>query len=1183
MKRIYRFAALLLFSVISSVSAFADWTLPVPKASALTTTDSVYIYNVGTSKFVNQGQAWGTQVIVADGEGIGYLVEPLDSGRYSIGSKTDGSTGAKYNTKRTDGFYWFVNGGGTMYGDGWVGGGQKGEFIITSQGNNLYTISVPDASDGQVCGVQNDHANDYGTYNPNWGIFPDITYAGNEANCQFEFISRADYAVWKADYARYEAAQSLKSYLDRASALGVDVSAEQAVYDNTGSTLEQLNNAISSLEDKIANAATWDDPQDVTGKYIVNPTPTVNGDGWTWSKTGGLTYDKGANVAEFWNSAAGTKFEQTISQLPAGVYQLSVQAFTRTGMTSKLFVNQDSVQLAQYADNVVNSRGQANTMFNNGESWDSIFFFTAEPSDVNIGIAVDSTNGDHWTVWRGFVLKSFGTSLESFKHLAGNYAPNWEDTYGSEIFCQQYYDAVASAISSADDATTVEAAIAAYNNTKKAIEDLKTNIALLKKLNQLQSDLDAKNASDYGNDEALQAAIDEAADMYNNLEASNEEIQAMIDKMLAAEQNAINNNVKPGSDITSGKINNPTFSESETGKEAQEDGTYYKVSSKGWTVKGGQENQDGVIGGASDGVAEIWAGNGTVKQQIALKKGAYELKLKNWYRTVQNRNDAYRYFVTKSDSDAICAVVYGAGNRAPFKNIFINKFTEDQKGTFTSASGFLKTGYEGDTIWMPNSRANAKELFNSPNYGQSYYTSSKFVATGLQDSVTIGIEIRHALPYSWAVWDNFELIYTGSDVPSLTAAIKETAQNNADLAGKAMSADAKNQLTAAISAANTAATEDAIYDAAKAMAAAVPVAEASEDKYIDLAAALDKLNDAIENYTKGSQASKDAAAALKTKIETALTDGSIKDADVDKTIKDVETAITNLRKPDYSSATMATPVEMTSMITNPKFDADGTGSHAQATGWTKVGSTSDFVVNNIAQTWNSDGDISQVVKGLPKGLYQLVAQGFYEDGSFDADTAAYYADTLKVRTKLFAGKDSVNLKPFIWIPTDEVNQNLLTNAPSTTGAWKEFTDKKTNTTYYFPNDREQVKLRFDNVVDVNSTDLNHDGDNADPAWLNSVYTYVDSDTLKIGFKTINHGKTDWACVTNFQLFYFGDGEDTKDVANTTGINDVNAAKTVARRIYTVDGREIDALQKGVNIIKMTDVNGKTTVKKVIVR
>ena len=1127
-------------------------------------------------------------MIIADGEGIGYKLTQLEDGNYTINSKTDGATGAKFNTVRTDGYYWFSTGGTkTIYGDGYVSGNQVGNWTISEVGTKTYTISLPAGTDGitdgQVCGVVNDHSEAYSSYSPNWGIYPDVEYTGNEAACQFQFITAADYAAWKAEYARYDAAQTLNGLIETASGLGLDVTSEQAVYNNTNSTLEQLNAAISSLEDKIANAATWENPQDVTSKWIVNPTPTKNGDGWNWSKTDGRTFDASNNVAEYWSAgAAGAQFDQTIHQLPAGVYQLSAQAFCRTDMTSKLFVNQDSVQLVQYPSSKVTTRSGAKDLFNNGEGKDSIFFFTAVPSDVKIGIKVDSLNGDHWTVWRGFTLKSYGTSVESFRHLASSYAAGWEDLYGGDTYCYQYWDSVQNAIGAADAATTVDEAVAAYYATKKAIENLKTNIALLKKLDQLYQDLDAKNASDY-QDEELSAAIEEAQKMYEDLSASNAEIQAMINKLNVAEQNAIDNSAKPGSNITSGKITNPTFSESEGSSETAEDGTYYKTSAKGWTVKGGRLGNGGVSGGTS-GACEIWAGNGSVKQNISLKKGAYELRLKNFYRTVQDANDAYRYFKTNNDSNTVHAVVYGAGNRAKFQNIFVNKFNETEKGTFAHADGFQKSGYEGDTIWSANTVDAAKDLFNSPTYGNNYYTSAKFVSTGKADSVTIGIEIRNILPYAWAIWDNIELIYTGSDLTSLTNAIKETAQNNTDLAAEPMSSAAKTQLNAALSAANAATAEADIYAAAKLVAAAVPVAEASATRYDSLANALAELNDAIENYTDGTKAAKDAAAALKAQIEKALTDGSIADADVAKTVKAVADAITELRKPDTGEASMKNPIDMTSMIVNPKFDADGTGSLGSATGWSTVGTpNSDFVNNCIAQTWNRDVDVTQVVSGLPKGLYQLVAQGWYMDGNFAADTAAYYGDSLKCRTKLYAGKDSVNLKPYIWIPTDEANKSIMKSAPSTDGSWNEFTDKTDGSIYYFPNDRQQVKLRFDNVVDVNSTDLNHDGDPTDPAWLNTLYTYVDSDTLKIGFKTINHATKDWAAVTNFQLFYFGDGEDTKDTAKTTGINDVNAAKTVARRIYTVDGREVDALQKGVNIIKMTDVNGKTTVKKVIVR
>ena len=55
-----------------------------------------------------------------------------------------------------------------------------------------------------------------------------------------------------------------------------------------------------------------------------------------------------------------------------------------------------------------------------------------------------------------------------------------------------------------------------------------------------------------------------------------------------------------------------------------------------------------------------------------------------------------------------------------------------------------------------------------------------------------------------------------------------------------------------------------------------------------------------------------------------------------------------------------------------------------------------------------------------------------------------------------------------------------------------------------------------------------------------------------------------------------------DIAGqSTAINEVETDnKAVKVEIYTVDGRRVNQLQDGVNIIRTTDANGNVTTKKV---
>ncbi|MBQ7443153.1 MAG: hypothetical protein IJS59_04705 [Bacteroidaceae bacterium] len=146
---------------------------------------------------------------------------------------------------------------------------------------------------------------------------------------------------------------------------------------------------------------------DVTEWFIANPTPTANADGWTVqqgtavNQWAGNTYDADNNVAEFWNYS-GSSISQTV-ELPAGNFELTAQAFTRTDMIGVLAAGEETVNIVT-VDEAVNTRAQAGTWFTNGNGVNTLPFTMAEAGNITISLTTDNTTGDHWTVWRSFTL-----------------------------------------------------------------------------------------------------------------------------------------------------------------------------------------------------------------------------------------------------------------------------------------------------------------------------------------------------------------------------------------------------------------------------------------------------------------------------------------------------------------------------------------------------------------------------------------------------------------------------------------------------------------------------------------------------------------------------------------------------------------------------------------------------------
>ena len=204
---------------------------------------------------------------------------------------------------------------------------------------------------------------------------------------------------------------------------------------------------------------------DITTFTIKNPAAQTKTN-WEGTNFG----DKSDGVCEYWNtSPAG--FYQTIN-LPAGTYRLTVVALQRTGMTGTVYAGEKNTVIAQVSNSVVNNRPQAANWFNAGNGRNYVYFTVNETSDVVIGLKVDETTGDHWTVWQSFKLETFQESIAA-SYLAPGYAELQSEA-------QNTLDDAAYTNVTGEERTNLEAAIAATPSTvaeyEAAVEALNTAI-----------------------------------------------------------------------------------------------------------------------------------------------------------------------------------------------------------------------------------------------------------------------------------------------------------------------------------------------------------------------------------------------------------------------------------------------------------------------------------------------------------------------------------------------------------------------------------------------------------------------------------------------------------------------------------------------------------------------------------
>lgn len=200
--------------------------------------------------------------------------------------------------------------------------------------------------------------------------------------------------------------------------------------------------------------------------WITNSQPVSDANGWTTSQ--GPTFDNGNICAEFWNKS-GASIKQTLSNLPAGNYDLIAAAFTRTGMTATLYAGPNTMNIATASTDEANNRGQANTWFNNGNGLNKLEF-THAGGNLEIGLIADNSTGDHWLVWRSFVLLYKGLDLSALKAALQaqiNAVPALEGTTTAAAYnaAKNYADGINL------DALTTEGAISTASTELSALVD----------------------------------------------------------------------------------------------------------------------------------------------------------------------------------------------------------------------------------------------------------------------------------------------------------------------------------------------------------------------------------------------------------------------------------------------------------------------------------------------------------------------------------------------------------------------------------------------------------------------------------------------------------------------------------------------------------------------------------------
>ena len=300
-----------------------------------------------------------------------------------------------------------------------------------------------------------------------------------------------------------------------------------------------------------------------------------------------------------------------------------------------------------------------------------------------------------------------------------------------------------------------------------------------------------------------------------------------------------------------------------------------------------------------------------------------------------------------------------------------------------------------------------------------------------------------------------------------------------------------------------------------------------------------------------------------------------------------------------AQASEENPVDVTALIVNPNFDEGQKGWNGDIT-YTSGEAIQEEL--GAAERWNCNFEVSQTIYALPAGVYQVKAQALYRDAG---DAKAAFTNWIYTafeemdewenpNAKLFANESETTIVSIAseffkdksmdafcdkWVVAEEADEN---GDDVYVKHWK-VQDEATAEAY-----QPYVEVVADGWFwDTAIDDFDENGDEATlyypaslmgvshrltknpEAYINTVTTYVEEGgSLRFGIKKDVLVANDWVVFDNFKLYYLGT-EIPEGIANV-------AAKDVTKTIYSVSGVKQNGLQKGINIIKLS--NGKVVKK-----
>lgn len=870
---------------------------------------------------------------------------------------------------------------------------------------------------------------------------------------------------------------------------------------------------------------------------------------------------------------------QVVTGLPLGVYKVRLAAYVsnldRNNMT-------DSVEYVFANDSKKLIDSATPKIYN--------WFAIVTDGTLDLGLAQDSVISSRMYIDNAG-LTYYGNTLASYQYMGTSLKEDVDAIYDegtTRVFTPSYLEAVHTVAAEIESAQTPEDAEAAYRRGQLAEATLTANANYYDEVAQQVTDLDYYI---YQLGFEMTEYLDQLNEVYDAHSSTNEELAELLGGLHDQEVDFIKQNIQGVSNAFPNGQEYPFI----------ENASFDGGSTAGWNLTGAEG------GGGASGVEELWNKHGFSMHQdfTGMKPGLWRFQLEGFYRSggsgeaTENWNNAQG----QNTGNNFVYSFFGINNRSTdFPNWAAHGLDMGALGYGENTSpSDTPINYQNrnDNWWVHNTfwREDGAKAVWLPDriYGaDDYFTlNDDFVKSavgfvGPDGKLQIRIyntDTGDLIGGDWTLIGDTHLYYLGAEADSIRPYLQQLIDTAEVTLPLPMAGDVKTALQKAYDAAKVSVEgndgDDMIAKYAD-LDQAIQNTRESSARYALLSQKANELLDALDTYAEtSSQQARNEGTSLYTTVSEKLTAGTYALDEIPGVIDEINQAIYNLKIPT-GIATDDAPQDWTFTIKNPLYQDDKDG-------WTMpqgtVHNTTDFGMN-VAEGFSTLFNTYQDIYGLPAGTYKVTVQGFYRQQGGNENALSFQllharelgkedlltGNALKAkdyvnRGRFYANGDTITAKDLCFIPETELETNTVTTALGE-GGWTTYIDSLTTESvvkYYYPDNCLRAADRF-----------------AAGLYVNEIYTQVGEDGhLRIGACNTDYLNNDWMPFSNWTLTFYGTNS---KYAQLTGIDGISSqSKIVGRKVYTIDGRQLNSLQPGINIVRTTTADGKTTVKKVIVK